>query len=85
MLWLMLRSGGPIFPLTVAVAPLAIVWELAYPMPDFLLALIAVGGGTLLYAIYGAAAAWRGRRAVAVSMMFHVTCFLITCELRQAW
>lgn len=77
----LLSSEGPIFPLTVVFAPLAVLWELGRPT-NTAFDLTLFGGGAALFAAYGAAGSWWGRRAVIAVSAFHCACFVAVCWLR---
>ena len=79
----LLIAGGPIFPLTVTHAPIAVVWESApVMMNQWLLGLLMIFG-PVLYGAYFASINRFGSAAVAVIVVFHVVCFVTVCGLRD--
>ena len=78
-----LRAGGPIFPMTVLFAPVAVLVE-RIPTQTSTLELELEAGGPLLYGLYAALLGSRERwRNVWIAGAVHVVCFLITLWQRD--
>ena len=73
-----LRAGGPIFPMTVLFAPVAVFIEWVPVQPTSLQRELEAGG-PLLYGLYATALVSRKRRRnVSIAAASHVLCFVIT-------
>jgi hypothetical protein len=80
--YVIIVMDGPIFPFTMVYAPLALLWEIAYPVNWFLWLSLFVGGPVLLGAYGYSAMRWRNIFVGLTLSIFHITCFVITSWAR---
>lgn len=86
--FVVVQGDGPVFPLTVIVAPLWILVELNILGSDGVIFASLLIGGPALCATYAAIIVKSGRHqaiAITIVALFHMACFLYVCYLRGVW